>query len=102
MAVAAAAVGLSLAGFGITPAQLAKIAKLGGVRAVLPVDGGNVTVNGRAANVLGVSPQAFRPWAPLSTAGSATVWSDLGRGQLVSTDAAARRLHLSAGNTYQV
>jgi transglycosylase-like protein with SLT domain len=87
---------------GITPAQLTRIAKLGGVRAVLPVDGGNVTVNGRGANVLGVSPQAFRPWTPLSTAGSATVWSDLSKGQLVSTDAAARKLHLSAGNSYRV
>jgi hypothetical protein len=87
---------------GITPAQLAEIGKLTGVRAVLPVDGGNVTVNGRSANVLGVSPQAFRPWTPLSTAGSATVWSDLGKGQLVSTDAAARKLHLTAGNSYPV
>ena len=87
---------------GITPAQLTRIAKLGGVRAVLPVDGGNVTVNGRGANVLGVSPQAFRPWTPLSTAGSAAVWSDLSQGKLVSTAAAARKLHLSAGDSYQV
>ncbi|MGH3187013.1 MAG: lytic transglycosylase domain-containing protein [Streptosporangiaceae bacterium] len=87
---------------GITPAQLTKIAKLSGVRAVLPVDGGKLTVNGRSANVLGVSPQAFRPWTPLSTAGSAAVWSDLSQGKLVSTAAAARRLHLSAGKSYQV
>ncbi len=87
---------------GITPAQLAKIGKLSGVRAVLPVDGGNVTVNGASANVLGVSPQAFRSWTPLSTAGSAAVWSNLSKGQLVSTDAAARKLHLSSGKSYQV
>ncbi|HEY6310952.1 MAG TPA: lytic transglycosylase domain-containing protein [Streptosporangiaceae bacterium] len=85
---------------GITPAQLAKIGKLSGVTAVLPVDGGKVTVNGHSANVLGVSPQAFRPWTPLSTA--AAVWSDLARGQLISTDAAARKLHLTAGKSYQV
>ena len=85
---------------GITPAQLAKISKLSGVTAVLPVDGGKVTVNGQSANVLGVSPQAFRPWTPLSTA--AAVWSDLGHGQLISTDAAARKLHLTAGKSYQV
>jgi hypothetical protein len=30
------------------------------VRAALPVDGGKVKVNGQSANVLGVSPQAFR------------------------------------------
>jgi hypothetical protein len=87
---------------GITSAQLTKVAKLSGVRAVLPVDGGNVTVNGRSANVLGVSPQAFRAWTPLSTAGSAAVWSDLSQGKLVATASAAKRLHLSAGNSYRV
>jgi hypothetical protein len=87
---------------GITPAQLAKIRKLGGVAAVLPVDGGKVTVNGKSANLLGVSPQAFRPWTPLATAASATIWSDLGQGQLISTAAAARKLHLTAGQSYPV
>jgi Transglycosylase SLT domain len=87
---------------GITPAQLAKIRKLGGVAAVLPVDGGKVTVNGKSANVLGVSPQAFRPWTPLATATSATIWSDLSQGQLISTAAAAKKLHLTAGQSYPV
>jgi Transglycosylase SLT domain len=87
---------------GITAAQLAKISKLRGVQAVLPVDGGKVKINGRNADVLGVSPQAFRSWTPLSTADSSAVWSNLGKGQLVSTDAAARRLHLAAGNSYPV
>ena len=87
---------------GITSAQLAKITQLRGVQAVLPVDGGKLKVNGQSANVLGVSPQAFRSWTPLSTAGSAAVWSNLGRGQLVSTKAAARRLRLAAGKSYPV
>jgi len=87
---------------GITPAQLAKIRKLGGVAAVLPVDGGKVTVNGKSANVLGVSPQAFRPWTPLATAASATIWADLSQGQLISTAAAAKKLHLTAGQSYPV
>jgi Transglycosylase SLT domain len=87
---------------GITPAQLAQIKKLGGVVAVLPVDGGKITVNGHSANVLGVSPQDFRPWTPLATATSATVWSDLSQGQLIGTRAAAKRLHLTAGNSYPV
>ena len=87
---------------GITPAQLTKIRKLGGVAAVLPVDGGKVTVNGQSADVLGVSPQAFRPWTPLATATSATIWSDLSQGQLISTAAAARKLHLTAGQSYPV
>jgi hypothetical protein len=87
---------------GITSAQVASIEKLSGVAAVLPVDGGKVRVNGHWANVLGVSPQAFRPWTPLATAASAAVWSDLSRGALISTDAAARRLQLTPGRSYQV
>jgi len=87
---------------GITSSQLAAISKLAGVQAVLPVDGGKVKVNGQSANVLGVPPQAFRSWTPLSTAGSAKIWSKLGQGQLVSTTAAARRLHLAAGRSYPV
>jgi Transglycosylase SLT domain len=87
---------------GITRAQLAKISKLTGVRAVLPIDGGKVTVNGRSADVLGVSPSAFRSWTPPETAAANAVWADLSKGQLVSTHAAASKLHLSAGNSYQV
>ena len=87
---------------GITAAQLAKVRKLADVLAVLPVDGGRITVNGSSANVLGVSPQAFRSWTPPMTAASAAVWSDLTKGRLVTTRAAARRLHLAAGHAYPV
>jgi len=87
---------------GITRVELAKISKLGGVTAVLAVDGGKIKVNGRSARVLGVSPAAFRPWTPLSTAASASIWSHLSRGQLISTSTAARSLHLSAGKSDQV
>ena len=87
---------------GISSAQVATISKLGGVVAVLPIDGGKITVNGHRADVLGVSPQAFRPWTPLATATSAKVWSDLSQGQLISTRAAAKKLHLTAGKSYPV
>jgi len=87
---------------GITAAQLTKISKLGGVRAVLPVDGGEVTVNGQSADVLGVSPQAFRSWTPPSTAGSVAVWADLAKGQLISTGAAAGKFRLATGKSYPV
>jgi hypothetical protein len=72
------------------------------VRAVLAVDGGRIMVNGKSADVLGVSPQAFRSWAPPQTAAADAVWTDLGKGQMVSTHAAASRLGLAAGNSYQV
>ena len=87
---------------GITSVQVARIRKLSGVVAVLPVDGGKITVNGQSADVLGVSPQAFRPWTPLATAASATVWSNLSQGQLISTDTSASKLHLTAGRSYPV
>src|SRR5271166_1962112 len=87
---------------GISSAQVAKIRKLSGVVAVLPVDGGKITVNGQSADVLGVSPQAFRPWTPPEAAAANAVWADLSKGQLVTTQAAAGKLHLSAGNSYQV
>src|SRR5689334_20438397 len=86
---------------GITSAQLARIGKLAGVRSVLSVDGGRVTVNGHSANVLGV-PAAFRSWTPPETAAANAVWADLGQGKLVSTRKAAGQLGLSAGNSYQV
>ena len=87
---------------GISPAQLAKISKLAGVRSVLPVDGGKVTLNGQSVDVLGVAPQAFRSWTPPETAAANAVWAGLSKGQLVSTHAAAGKLHLSAGSSYQV
>ena len=87
---------------GITSAQVASIEKLSGVAAVLPVDGGKVRVNGHWADLLGVSPQAFRPWTPLATAASAAVWSDLSQGALISTGPAASRLQLTPGRSYQV
>jgi hypothetical protein len=87
---------------GITSSQLAAISKLHGVQAALPVDGGKVKVNGQSANVLGVSPQAFRSWTSLASASSSAIWSNLGKGQLVSTSSAARRLHLAAGQSYPV
>jgi hypothetical protein len=82
---------------GITAAQVTRIKKLGGVSAVLPVDGGKVMINGHSADVLGVSAQDFRPWTPLATAASATIWSRLAQGQLISTPAAAGTLGLTAG-----
>jgi hypothetical protein len=87
---------------GIPAAQVTRISKLSGVAAVLPVDGGKVTVNGRSADLLGVSPQAFRPWTPLATAASTAVWSGLSQGDLISTRAAASALKLSAGQAYPV
>jgi hypothetical protein len=87
---------------GITMAQLTVIGSLPGVRAVLAVDGGRVTIGGQRTSVLGVPMPAFRSWAPPVTAAATGVWSRLADGQLITTGAAASRLGLAAGSAYQV
>jgi transglycosylase-like protein with SLT domain len=87
---------------GITAAQLTVISELPGVRAVLAADGGQVTVNGQPATVLGVPMPAFRSWAPPVTAASTGVWTRLAGGQLIASSDAASRLGLAAGNAYGV
>jgi hypothetical protein len=87
---------------GITAGQVTSISALSGVRAVLAVDGGRVTINGQPASLLGVPPQAFRSWTPPGTAAAAVIWARLEAGQMIASPAAASRLALAAGNTYQV
>ena len=87
---------------GVTPAQLAEIRKLTGVRAILPVDGGQVTLNGKAANVIGVSPQAFRAWTPPETAATESAWTGLSGGALLVNKASADRFGLQQGTKYTV
>jgi hypothetical protein len=78
------------------------IGGLAGVRAVLAVDGGRVTIGGQSASVLGVPPQAFRSWTPPVTAAAAGIWAGLAAGQIVADQAAAGRLGLTAGRSYLV
>ena len=88
---------------GITAAQLAAIGKLNGVRAVFPVSGGEVTVNGRQANVIGVAPQAFRSWTPPQTAADVSAWTGLDAGDLLASRASAGTLGLvRTGAAYPV
>jgi hypothetical protein len=87
---------------GFTTAQVARIGALSRVRAVLPVDGAQVTVNGKSASVLGVSPQAFRAWAPPTTAADADIWTALVSGDLVASQAGGSRLALTPGTVAQL
>jgi hypothetical protein len=87
---------------GITTAQVTSIGGLPGVRAVLAVDGGQVRINGQTASMLGVPPQAFRSWTPPVTAAAAGLWIGLAGGELITSRAAASRLGLTAGDTYQI
>jgi hypothetical protein len=88
---------------GITSGQLAAIARLGGVRGVLPVSGGEIMVNSKPANVIGVAPQAFRSWTPPPTAANVSAWTGLGGGDLLASRASVARLGLArTGAAYRV
>jgi hypothetical protein len=87
---------------GVDAAQLAKIRKLAGVHAVLAVDGGQVQVNGKAANVIGVKPADFRSWTPPQTAASVAAWTNLTNGDLLASEDTAGKLGLKPGTSYQI
>jgi Transglycosylase SLT domain len=87
---------------GVTQADLARIRKLSGVRAVLPISGARVDVDGAPLTVLGASAAALRPWTPPATAVSQQVWSDFAAGDLITTTGAARQLGLVSGREYPV
>jgi hypothetical protein len=87
---------------GLTAADLSKIKKLGGVRAVLAVDGARITVNGVRLTVLAAPAAALRPWTPPTTATSQQVWSVFQAGDLITSAQAATAAHLAAGGGYPV
>jgi hypothetical protein len=87
---------------GVTNADLARIRKIAGVRAVLAIDGAQITVNGRRMTVLAAPEGAFRPWTPPTTAANAQVWSAFRAGQLITTAQAAAAAKLVSGSAYPV
>jgi len=87
---------------GVTKADLARICTIGGVRAVLAIDGARITVNGKQLTVLAAPEAAFRPWTPPATASSGQVWASFRAGQLITTGQAAARARLVSGSDYPV
>ena len=87
---------------GVTAADLTRIRRIGQVRAVLPVAGARITVKGAAMTVLGASATSLRPWTPPETAGDTGVWATFGKGDLITTSAAARSAGLRDGAAYPV
>jgi hypothetical protein len=87
---------------GVTKADLARISKIDGVRAVLAIDGARITVNGKQLTVLAAPEAAFRPWTPPATASSGQVWASFHAGQLITTGQAAARAQLVSGSGYPV
>jgi transglycosylase-like protein with SLT domain len=87
---------------GLSPAAIAKIRKLTGVRHVVGFDGGKITAGGRPVTVLGVRPSQFRAWTPLRTATDQQFWTALTDGRFVASPAARKRLGLRPGASYRV
>jgi len=72
---------------GITQAQLTSIGKIAGVRVLLALNGGRVAINGKPANVIGVSPRALQAWTPPQTAADTAAWASLAHGGLLTSTA---------------
>ncbi len=87
---------------GLTQADLGRIKQLGGVRAVLAIDGARITVNGVQLTVLAAPAAALRPWTPPATAASQRVWSAFQAGDLVTSAQAASAARLAGGGQYPV
>jgi hypothetical protein len=87
---------------GLTKPQIARLRKIAGVHNMITFDGAQITVGGRAVNVIGVNPATFRSWVPLATASDQAFWADLSRGDFVASQAAGSRLGLRRGAAYQL
>jgi Transglycosylase SLT domain len=87
---------------GVSPAELSRIAEVPGVRQVLALDGGLLTMNGHQVSVLGVNAQQYRSWTPLSTASNQQLWNTLASGGFIASPKAVHRLDLHQGTSYPV
>jgi hypothetical protein len=87
---------------GLTQADLARVRRIGGVRAVLAIDGARITVNGAPLTVLAAPAAALRSWTPPATAASQPTWSAFQAGDLITTGQAAAAAHLASGGQYPV
>ena len=87
---------------GLSQAQLAKISKLAGVRAIQAVSGGEITINGKSAAVIGATAAQLRQWTTPDTAANDALWAGFAKGDLITTTSSAKQLGLRAGTAYQV
>jgi Transglycosylase SLT domain len=87
---------------GITAEQLTRIRALAGVRAVQTVSGAGITINGKAATVLGATAAELREWTPPGTASDDALWERFAAGDLITTTSSAKSLGLRTGNAYRV
>jgi hypothetical protein len=87
---------------GVTAAQLARMARIHGVRQVLPLDGAQISMGGTPVNVIGVNAQLYRSWTPLNTASNQQLWTALTSGAFVASPQAQRQFQLRKGLSYSM
>ncbi len=87
---------------GLTSAQLARLRKIPGLRAMITFDGAQITAGGRSVSVIGVDPATFRSWVPLRTASDQPFWTALGKGDFVASAGAGSSLQLKPGAFYRL
>jgi hypothetical protein len=87
---------------GLTPARVARIRRITGVRNVIAFDGGEIKAGRRPVSVIGVNPGQFRSWTPLRTASDQGFWTALSGGKFAASDSALVRLGLRRGASYQL
>ena len=87
---------------GLTPAELAKLRAIKGVRKMISFDGAQISVGGVAASVIGVNPGQFRSWVPLRTASDQRLWTKLTDGDFIAETSSAARLQLKESSVYQL
>jgi len=85
---------------GLTRAQTVGLRQVNGIRNMITFDGAQITVAGRPASVIGVSPDQFRSWVPLGTATNQRLWDELAAGAFIESSQATALPGLSAGRSY--
>ncbi|WP_307845110.1 NlpC/P60 family protein [Planomonospora sp. ID67723] len=66
----------------LSPAVVAKVARIDGVRAIERADAAEVILDGKRVQTLGVNPSTFRSYTPRPTARSDRLWRNLAAGEV--------------------
>jgi hypothetical protein len=87
---------------GLQSSDVTGLRSIRGVRKMITFDGAQIAVDGKRASVIGVNPGTFRSWVPLRAASDEPLWARLAAGDFMASTAAATRLGLAGGGSYQL
>ena len=87
---------------GLTSSDVAGLRAIRGVRKMISFDGAQITLAGKPASVIGVSPDQFRSWVPLRAASDQSLWTRLAIGDFIASSPAAAQLGLTGGASYRL